>query len=67
MSDKKHVSYKDRREELDKAITKLQSDDLDVDEALDLYKKSQDLIKELEEYLAKAENTINKYKTKLED
>jgi exodeoxyribonuclease VII small subunit len=64
MTDKKQVSYK---EELDKAIARLQSDDLDVDEALILYKKSQDLIKELEDYLAQAENTINKYKTKLED
>jgi exodeoxyribonuclease VII small subunit len=67
MTDKKQVSYKDKREELDKAIARLQSDDLDVDEALILYKKSQDLIKELEDYLAQAENTINKYKTKLED
>jgi exodeoxyribonuclease VII small subunit len=66
MSDKKKFSYREKREGLDKVITRLQSDDLDVDEALDLYKKAQEIIKALEEYLEKSENSIHKLKTKFD-
>jgi exodeoxyribonuclease VII small subunit len=59
-------SYQDLKADLDAVMMRLQSDELDVDEALQLYQKGQELIKELEGYLKQAENTINKIKTNFE-
>lgn len=61
---KTEPSFKDLKEQLDSVVDKLQSDDLDVEEAISLYSKGQDLIKELESYLDKAENTVKELKAK---
>ncbi|HSX47171.1 MAG TPA: exodeoxyribonuclease VII small subunit [Patescibacteria group bacterium] len=64
MSPKNNL-YKELRNELDKVISKLQSDTIDIDEVLILYKKGQKLIKELEDYIKKAENTIKEIKNNI--
>jgi exodeoxyribonuclease VII small subunit len=57
-------SYRQLKEELDEVVIKLQGDDLDVEEALELYKKGQQLIKQLETYLETAENSVKELKAK---
>lgn len=54
------TDYKKLSEELDEIIAKLQSPDLDVDEALKAYERGTIIAKELETYLKKAENKIKK-------
>lgn len=56
------LDYKTMMAELSQLLAEMQSDDVDVDEALVKYERGQQLIHELEEYLAKAENTITKRK-----
>lgn len=58
----KATSYKQLRSDLDQTIIRLQSDDLDLEEAIKLYKKSQLLIKDLKIYLTSAEVTIKEIK-----
>lgn len=62
---KDQVSYNHLKSELDQVIIRLQSDDLDVEEALELYNRGQGLIKQLETYLKQAENTVKELKAKL--
>lgn len=50
--------------ELDEILTKLQSNDLDVDEAIKLYERGMEVAKEIEKYLKEAENKITKIKTR---
>lgn len=59
----KNIDYKTLNAELDELMTQLQSDDLDVDEALKLYERGMTITKQLESYLKKAENTIQKVKS----
>lgn len=56
MVDKK--SYKQLQSELDSILTQLQSADLDIDKAMDLYKKGQTLVTQIEDYLKNAKNNI---------
>jgi exodeoxyribonuclease VII small subunit len=63
---KEQPSYNQLKNELNEVIVKLQSDDLDVEEALELYKKGQTLIEQLEKYLEKAENTVKELKAKFD-
>lgn len=58
----KKTDYKSLNEELDEVLAKLQSDDLDVDEAVGLYERGIAIIKELETYLTEAENKVAKLK-----
>ncbi len=62
MSNKK-VNYRVLSVELDEILTKLQSNDLDVDEAIKLYERGMEVAKEIEKYLKEAENKITKIKT----
>lgn len=55
-------SYRELQGELDKVLAELQSAELDIDKALDLYKQGQKLIEQLEEYLANAKNEITELK-----
>ncbi len=48
--------------ELDAVLAQLQSAELDIDKALDLYKQGQKSIKELEDYLQTAKNEIEHLK-----
>ena len=61
MSDKR-LNYKSLNAELDEVLSKLQSEDLDVDEAVKLYERGMAITKELEMYLKQAENKVSKIK-----
>ena len=58
----KKIDYKRLSTELDEIIGKLQSNDLDVDEAVKAYEDGMQIAKKLEEYLQSAENKIIKLK-----
>jgi exodeoxyribonuclease VII small subunit len=58
----KNTDYKALSAELDEVLAKLQSSDLDVDEAVKLYERGMEIAKELEAYLEKAENKVTKIK-----
>jgi exodeoxyribonuclease VII small subunit len=55
-------SYAEMSAELEAVLARLQHDDIDVDEALEAYKKGMELVGKLEAYLKEAENTITKIK-----
>lgn len=55
-------SYRELQSELDSVLAELQSAELDIDKALDLYKRGQKLIVQLEDYLKKAKNEIESIK-----
>lgn len=58
----KKNDYNTLNSELDDVLLKLQSDDVDIDEAVKLYERGVQLINELEAYLKSAENKISKIK-----
>ena len=62
MPSKKQPSYKDLQAELDRVLGELQSSELDIDQALTLYKRGQTLLTELETYLKNAKNEIEQLK-----
>lgn len=51
-------SYRELQAELDAVLAELQSDTVDVDEALTLYKKGQELLKKLDARLKAAEHSL---------
>lgn len=51
-------TYRELQAELNDILEQLQSAELDIDKALELYKKGQQVIKELETYLQSAKNEI---------
>jgi len=55
-------SYRELQLELDEVLLQLQSAELDIDKALELYKQGQNLIKKLEDYLQTAKNEIEHLK-----
>ena len=55
-------TYKQLQTELDEVLEELQSAELDIDKALDLYKRGQKLIAQLEDYLQNAKNEIERLK-----
>jgi len=56
------TDYKPLSAELDDILAKLQSAELDVDEAVKLYTRGMEIAKELEKYLQAAENKVTKVK-----
>jgi exodeoxyribonuclease VII small subunit len=60
-------SYRDLKADLDDVLMRLQSSELDIDEALELFQRGQELVKQLEKYLSQTENTIKKLKVNLDD
>ncbi|HUC78915.1 MAG TPA: exodeoxyribonuclease VII small subunit [Candidatus Saccharimonadales bacterium] len=54
----KNFVYRDKKDELEKILSELQSPELNLEEAITKYKTGNELIKEIEEYLNKAKNTI---------
>lgn len=54
----KKQSYKELQAELDEVLLSLQSDDIDIDEAMKLYKKGMKLTEQLKARLQEAENTV---------
>lgn len=61
MADKK-LTYKELKEQLDEILTKLESNELDIDEAIELHGKGNSIIKKLENYL---KTTVEKSKIDL--
>ncbi len=51
-------SYSELQAQLDEVLAEMQSADLDIDKALELYKTGQSLVKKLEDHLKKAKNEI---------
>lgn len=62
----KTTNYRDLSSELDDVLNKLQSGELDIDEAVQLYERGMGIIKELEDYLKSTENKVNKIKASFE-
>ena len=58
------ADYETLRRELDGILDDLQSGSLDIDQALEKYRRGLELVKRLEKYLDKAENTVRELKTK---
>ena len=54
----KEINYKVLSAELDKLLLKLQDPTTGLDEAITLFKRGRAIVKELEKYLLKTENTI---------
>lgn len=59
-------NYQQLRQELDEVLAELQRDDLDVDKALEHYKRGLELSRHLEKYLSDAENEIKDIKGKFD-
>lgn len=55
-------TYRELQGELDSVLVELQSAELDIDKALELYKQGQKLIEQLEDYLQNAKNEITELK-----
>ena len=60
----KPVDYKKLNVELDDILNRLQSGELDIDEAIKHYERGQKIVKQLQTYLKTAENKITKVTTK---
>lgn len=58
--------YQTLADELDDILVELQQADLDVDVAVKKYERGLELIKELESYLAAAENRVSELKAKFQ-
>lgn len=52
------------KDELENIMVKLQAEDIDVDEALKLYERGLELVKQLDKYLKTAENTVQELKAR---
>jgi exodeoxyribonuclease VII small subunit len=59
-------TYKQMAAELDALMQDLQSDNLDIDEAVRVYEQASKLIGQMEAYLQKTENKITKIKADLD-
>lgn len=57
-------TYQALNEELDTILADLQRDDTDIDSALKQYERGLELIRQLEEHLKNAENTVVELKAK---
>lgn len=58
----KKTDYKTLSTDLDEILNRLQSADLNVDEAVALYERGMKIAQELESYLQDAENKVSKVK-----
>jgi exodeoxyribonuclease VII small subunit len=63
----KKVDYRQLNDELDGILARLQSGELNIDEAVPAYERGIQLVKELEAYLQTAENKITELQAKLQD
>jgi len=63
----KKTDYRTLSEELDGILSRLQSGELNIDEAMPAYERGMKLVKELEAYLKNAENRITELQATLQD
>lgn len=66
MTDKKAINYQAQNSELETILARLQSGELDIDEALVQYSRGMAIIEELRKYLKEAENKVTKIKQKFD-
>lgn len=57
------TTFNELSQQLDEILSKLQSPDVDVDEALELHQRGQKLVKQMSERLNKAEAKISRLKS----
>jgi exodeoxyribonuclease VII small subunit len=62
----KKTDYAALQRELDEILSRLQSDDVDIDVAVGAYERGMEIVKELEVYLAVAENKVTKLQARFE-
>lgn len=62
MANSKEIDYRKLSGELDEILARLESSDLDIDEALKLYQRGMEVVEQLEAYLKTAENKVSKVK-----
>ena len=60
MATQKKPSYQKLNVELDTILNELQGGELDIDEAVKKYERGMIIVKELQDYLKSAENTVKK-------
>ncbi len=53
-------SYKELQEELDTIISELQSEEIDIDEAVIKFEQATKITKQIKKYLDTAENTLKR-------
>jgi exodeoxyribonuclease VII small subunit len=63
---KKLVTYKELTDKLDKNLAWFESDDIDLDSAVDKYQETIQQIEAMEAYLKTAQNKIKKIATKFD-
>lgn len=63
----KETDYKKLSAELDELLEKLQTADLDLDDAVKCYERGMAIVKELESYLKTAENKVSKIKASFDN
>lgn len=56
-------SYKELQEELNTIISELQSEEIDIDEAVIKFEQATKIIKQIKQYLDTAENTLKRVNT----
>ena len=59
-------TYQAMKAELDSIMEQLQNEELDVDNALVLYRRGLELVQQLEKYLKTSENTIRELKARFD-
>lgn len=62
----KEIDYQALSSELDSLLSRLQSEELAINEAIKLYEHGLDITKQLETYLKEAENKVTKIRADLE-
>jgi len=63
MTDNQTFDYQKKSKQLDDIIASLQNPDGDIDSSIKNYEKGKLIVKEIEDYLNKAENKIKKLKS----
>lgn len=63
MAEKKRT-YREMKEELDNIIIRLESDEVDIDEAVSLHEQGRKLAYEIEKYLKKVKSSLDITKPK---
>lgn len=59
-------TYQELNQELEQILNRMQAADLGIDEAVTAYERGMAIVKELETYLADAENKVKKIKLQFE-
>lgn len=63
---KPQPNYSQLKTELEDILSELQSEELDVEKALEHYKRGLELVRQLEAYLKTAENDVRELKSKFD-